>query len=200
MRIRKALPKITLFVLLLPVACGQEHSTPVGTTAQGQTALSQQGATSPAVLPKVDESAVEGISQDPIPVPVRIDDPDRALGRILSQQIPPYDPRLAKRPVSKLQVDLFIAHFSESSSGPISTPLGPGLSLNGLDEEALKGLGLEKYDQIVGISGMGIDSPGRLTQILQTLTFLGTSGVFNLSVLRGDDVIPIAYVVRSESL
>ncbi|HET6371648.1 MAG TPA: hypothetical protein VFG95_10650 [Nitrospiria bacterium] len=118
----------------------------------------------------------------------------------MSQQIPPYDPRLAKRSVSRDEVGLFIAHFSEGSSGLISTPLGPGLSLTGLDDEALKGLGLDENDQVVAISGMGIDSPERLAQILQTLTFLGSSGVFNLSVLRGDDVVPIAYMVRPESL
>jgi type II secretory pathway component PulC len=126
------------------------------------------------------------------------DSPHQALQQVLSQIIPPYDPRVNDRKRSVTRVDL--NRFSEQinaqeKEGPIfvSTSLGPTLGLARIDQNVLASLGLESTDLIVGISGMGIDSWERLQRIL---TILGQAKVLDISVLRGSVVQPMYYAVQ----
>ncbi|HLB94555.1 MAG TPA: hypothetical protein VJK28_00090 [Nitrospiria bacterium] len=135
---------------------------------------------------------------DPIPVPVRPKDPRQALQQVLGQETPPYDSRVDKRAVSRPEIDRFVQFLqgqTPETITPVTTSIGPAIHMDRLDRDLLVTLGLEPSDLIVGISGMGIDTPDRLTQILG---ILNGATVFNLSVLRGNVVQPLYYTVQSE--
>lgn len=137
---------------------------------------------------------------DPIPIPVGLEDPRKALEKVLSKQIPPYSTKVEKKTVSRLHLGLFVMHFVEPPPTFVPTPVGPGLDLMQLDREVLKGLGLAPTDVVVGISGMGLDSSERSSEIFRILAFLQPKSVFNLSVLRGNSVTPLSYVIQSDIL
>jgi len=134
---------------------------------------------------------------DTIPVLASSDDPLQNLQGVLSQVIPPYDRRVEKlrHSLTRGEFDSFVDHFRGFDEPPIivSTVAGPALSVENMDQRILKSLGLEPNDLIIGISGMGIDSPDRLAQILDTVS---RAQVVDLSVLRGDAVKPFYYTVR----
>lgn len=135
---------------------------------------------------------------DPIPIPEGTGNPEQALGKVLSQQIAPYDSRLKKTAVSRSVVDRFVENLQGSTEDQtllVKTPLGPALNLSNMERDILSNLGLTANDLIVGISGMGLGSPERLAQIFG---ILGQAKVFNLSVLRGSVVEPLSYEIRSE--
>jgi hypothetical protein len=143
----------------------------------------------------------------PIPVPVGAPDPEHARQSVISKVIPPYDPRAdhARMSISRNEVDSFVSHFEEAlkEGGPIltTTPVGTALDLSHVDGDLLRSLGLESTDQVVGINGMGVDSPDRLRQILEILDkSRGNRGtVFNIVVLRGEVVQPLYYGIHPKS-
>jgi len=148
-----------------------------------------------------DEQSAEA-KQATIQLPAGVRDPARALGQVLSKQLPPYDPRVTRKAVSSTMVDR-LSHYlqeqfareqKEHYSTFTKTALGDGLGLIGAEGDLLSNLGLEPMDLIVGVSGMGLDSPERLQQIVEVL---GRAKVFNLSVLRGGVVHPLSYEVQS---
>jgi hypothetical protein len=107
--------------------------------------------------------------------------------------------------ISRNEVDSFVSHFEEAlkEGGPIltTTPVGTALDLSHVDGDLLRSLGLESTDQVVGINGMGVDSPDRLRQILEILDkSRGNRGtVFNIVVLRGEVVQPLYYGIHPKS-
>jgi general secretion pathway protein C len=142
-------------------------------------------------------SPVKRAPGDEIPVIAASNDPRENLQGVLSQVLPPYDPRVKKlrKAVSRDAMDRFVAHFSASGEPPkfVDTFAGPALTVASVDPSLLSSLGLHQTDLIVGISGMGIDSPDRLTQIWQ---MVGRAKVVDISVLRGRKVQPLYYMVK----
>ncbi|HUK55345.1 MAG TPA: hypothetical protein VLY20_01650 [Nitrospiria bacterium] len=146
-------------------------------------------------------------AMDPIPVPVALQDPMRARQIVISKVIPPYDARVekAKMAISRDDVNRFVSYFEDQLKGssPVltTTSVGAAVDLSHTEGDLLRTLGLESTDLVVGINGMGVDSPDRFRQILE---ILGKSqgnrgGVFNIVVLRGDTVQPLYYGINSKS-
>jgi type II secretory pathway component PulC len=146
-------------------------------------------------------------AMDPIPVPVALQDPKQARQAVISKVVPPYDSRVEKArwSVSRDEVDRFVSHFQEQlkEGAPLltATSVGPAVDLAHVDGNLLRSLGLESSDLIVGINGMGVDSPDRFRQILELLgKNRGSQGiVFNIVVLRGEVVQPLYYGINSKS-
>ena len=140
----------------------------------------------------------ERTSGDPIPVPTGSEDPRQALQQVLAEQMDPTDPHVEKKEIA--QPELYqLLHFLhsqvEETNVFVTTSLGPAIKLDRMDQETITFLGLKPSDLIVGISGMGLDSKDRITQIIE---ILNRAKVFNLSVLRGRVVQPLYYSVRSD--
>jgi len=142
-------------------------------------------------------SPVQRAPGDAIPVVAASDDPRQNLQGVLSQVIPPYDRRVEKlrNSLSREEFDRFVEHFRAASEPPkfVDTVAGPALSVADLDQDVLKNLRLDQGDLIVGISGMGIDSMERLTQIWEVVS---RAKVVDISVLRSGAVKPLYYVVQ----
>ena len=119
--------------------------------------------------------------------------PASEIERLLSKQIPPYSSAVQKMAVadgvvSRLSVQL--QRYAEKPALFAETSFGKGVRASDLGGDVAAGLGLDTNDVIVGISGMGIDSPERLGQIIQ---ILNRAKVFNLSVIHGSNAQSMAY-------
>jgi type II secretory pathway component PulC len=142
-------------------------------------------------------SPVQRAPGDDIQVVANSDDPRENLQSVLSQVIPPYDRRVEKlrNSLSREEFDRFVEHFRAASEPPkfVETVAGPALSVADVDRDVLKNLKLDRADLIVGISGMGIESMERLTQIWELVS---RAKVVDISVLRSGAVKPLYYVVH----
>lgn len=142
-------------------------------------------------------SPVQRAPDDAIQVVAASDDPRENLQGVLSQVIPPYDRRVEKlrNSISRDEFDRFVEHFRGASAPPkfVDTVAGPALSVADVDQDMLKNLKLNQGDLIVGISGMGIDSMERLSQIWDVVS---RAKVVDMSVLRSGAVKPLYYVVH----
>jgi len=140
----------------------------------------------------------ERTAGDPIPVPMGSEDPRKALQQVLAEQMDPTDPQVEKKEVSQPELHhllQFLNRQAEETNVFAATSLGPAIKLDRMDQEILTYLGLKPSDLIIGISGMGLDSKDRITQIIEVLN---RAKVFNLSVLRGRVVQPLYYSVQSD--
>lgn len=127
------------------------------------------------------------------------DPKQQAREQVLSKQLPPYDPRVAKKAASRDQVNRFVEHFQQQMEMEVepvfvATSLGLAVSLTEMNSDLLDGFGLQPTDLIVGISGMGIDSLERLALIFGVLN---RAKLFDLAVLRDDAVEYLAYEIRA---
>lgn len=127
------------------------------------------------------------------------DPQQQAREQVLAKQLPPYDPRVAKKAASRNEVSRFVEHFQEQMAVEqepvfVETSLGFALSLAEMDGNLLNSFGLQPTDLIVGISGMGVDSLDRLAMIFGVLN---RAKLFDLAVLRDDTVEYLAYEIRA---
>jgi len=154
---------------------------------------------SAVVSPALDEPRTRA-SEDGIPVPAG--DVQQARQFVISKVIAPYDPRVAKlkTPLALKDVASFVDYFQNrveaERSTLVTTALGPAVELAGVDPELLHNLRLESTDQIIEISGMGIDSLDRFQQILRLFAEHQRGGSFNISVLRDGVVQPLYYALQ----
>ncbi|HTP41909.1 MAG TPA: hypothetical protein VML36_05765 [Nitrospiria bacterium] len=134
---------------------------------------------------------------DSIRVMAYSDDPLQNLQGVLSQVIPPYDRRVEKlrHSLTRDEFDRFVDHYRAADGPPqfVSTIAGPALSVADMDRQTLKQLGLEPTDLIIGVSGMGIDSQERLTQIWDIVS---RAKVVDISVLRDNLVKPLYFTIN----
>jgi len=152
-------------------------------------------------------SPAEHRELDPIPIPAALNDPIRARQAIISKVIPPYDSRVekARMAISRDDVNKFVRYFQDrlEEGSPIltATSVGAAVELSHVDDDLLRSLGLQSTDRIVGINGMGVDSPTRFRQILEILgKGQGNRGVvLDFLVLRGEVAQPLYYGINSNS-
>jgi general secretion pathway protein C len=119
--------------------------------------------------------------------------PQTEIGRILSRQTPPYELTLPKTTVSAetvAQLSGQLQRYTGSSPAFAETAVGKGVRVSDLGQDAAGNLGLKGSDIIVGISGMGIESPQQISQIIE---ILNRAKVFNLSVTDGSTVQSLSY-------
>jgi hypothetical protein len=142
-------------------------------------------------------SPVQRAPGDSIRVMASSDDTRQNLQGVLSQVIPPYDRRVEqlRHSLTRDLFDRFVGHFRDAGAPPkfVSTVAGPALSVADVDQQLLKHFGMEPTDLIIGVSGMGIDSQERLTQIWDIVS---RAKVVDISVLRDDVVKPLYYTVH----
>jgi len=119
--------------------------------------------------------------------------PATEVERVLSKQIPPYSSAVQKLAVSDGVVSHLSSQLHRYAEKPTlfaETSFGKGIRSADLGGNVAASLGLDTDDVIVGISGMGIDSPERLSQIIE---ILNRAKVFNLSVIHGSNTQSMSY-------
>jgi type II secretory pathway component PulC len=119
--------------------------------------------------------------------------PAPEVERVLSKQLPPYSSAVQKMAVADGLVTRLsgqLVRYAEKPALFAETSFGKGIRAADLGENVATSLGLDINDVIVGISGMGIDSPERLGQIIE---ILNRAKVFNLSVIHGSNAQSMAY-------
>lgn len=138
-------------------------------------------------------SAVEERPGKPVSAQTEKSAPEQALERVLSKQIPPYSSAVQKTAVADGVVSQLSGQLQRYADKPAlfeETSFGKGIRAADLGGGVAGSLGLDANDVIVGISGMGIDSPERLRQITE---ILNGARVFNLSFIHGSNAQSMAY-------
>jgi type II secretory pathway component PulC len=138
-------------------------------------------------------SAVEEKPKSSISTEIEKVSPKQALEHALSKQIPPYSAAVQKTAVGDGTVNRLSGELQRYTDKPslfTDTSFGKGIRAADLGGEVAGRLGLDANDVIVGISGMGIDTPERLSQIIE---ILNRAKVFNLSVIHDSNAVSMSY-------